>query len=63
MATLHILYMPPILQDIWNVCNQAFINPYIIAIDASLGRKDHVGLITLGTGPLRPGLGVNKKAA
>lgn len=41
--------------------NQAFINPYIIAIDASLGRKDHVGLITLGTGPLRPGLGVKKK--
>ena len=25
--------------------NQTFINPYIIAIDASLGRKDHVGLI------------------
>lgn len=41
--------------------NQTFINPYIIAIDASLGRKDHVGLITLGTGPLRPGLGVKKK--
>ena len=40
--------------------NQTFINPYIIAIDASLGRKDHVGLITLGTGPLRPGLGVKK---
>ena len=41
--------------------NQTFINPYIIAVDASLGRKDHVGLITLGAGPLRPGLGVKKK--
>ena len=40
---------------------QSFTNPYIIAIDASLGRKDHVGLITLGAGPLRPGLGVKKK--
>ena len=28
---------------------------------SELGRKDHVGLITLGTGPLRPGLGVKKK--
>lgn len=41
--------------------NETFINPYIIAIDASLGRKDHVGLITLGMGPLKPGLGVKKK--
>ena len=41
--------------------NQTFINPYIIAVDASLGRRDHVGLITLGAGPLRPGLGVKKK--
>lgn len=36
-------------------------NPYIIAIDASLGKSDHIGYITLGTGPLRPGLGVRKK--
>ncbi|MDO5381946.1 MAG: spore protease YyaC [Eubacteriales bacterium] len=40
---------------------KSFYNPYIIAIDASLGRKDHVGLITLGTGPVRPGMGVKKK--
>ena len=38
-------------------------NPYIIAIDASLGRNDHVGCITLAEGPLRPGLGVKKRAA
>lgn len=36
-------------------------NPYIIAIDASLGKNEHVGYITLGLGPLRPGLGVRKK--
>lgn len=36
-------------------------NPYIIAIDASLGLKEHIGFVTLGTGPLKPGLGVNKE--
>ncbi len=36
-------------------------NPFILAIDASLGTKDHIGYITLGNGPLRPGLGVNKE--
>lgn len=35
-------------------------NPYIIAIDASLGAAEHVGYITIGTGPVKPGLGVNK---
>lgn len=35
-------------------------NPYIIAIDASVGRECHIGYITVGVGPLKPGLGVNK---
>ena len=35
-------------------------NPYIIAIDASLGSVNHVGYITIGNGPLKPGSGVNK---
>lgn len=34
---------------------------FIIALDASLGRKEHIGYITIGTGPLKPGLGVKKK--
>lgn len=33
----------------------------IIAIDASLGNKRHLGYITLGRGPLQPGAGVNKE--
>lgn len=37
--------------------------PFIIALDASLGKKEHIGFITIGTGPLKPGLGVKKKAA
>ena len=37
--------------------NETFVDPFIIAIDASLGREEHIGLITLGEGPLKPGLG------
>lgn len=36
-------------------------NPFVLAIDASLGSRDHIGFVTLGNGPLRPGLGVNKE--
>ncbi len=32
----------------------------VVAIDASLGSKKHIGFITLGTGSIRPGSGVNK---
>lgn len=34
--------------------------PFIIAVDACLGKFDHVGHITLENGPLRPGAGVKK---
>jgi putative sporulation protein YyaC len=33
---------------------------FIIAIDASLGKSNHIGYITLGEGPLKPGAGVDK---
>lgn len=36
------------------------VNPFIIAIDACLGRLDSVGYISLGQGPLKPGAGVKK---
>ena len=35
--------------------------PFIIAIDAGLGRKSSVGYIDVKKGPLKPGTGVNKK--
>lgn len=41
--------------------NKIYKNPFIIAIDASLGKKEHIGFITLGNGPLKPGTGVKKK--
>ncbi len=36
-------------------------NPYIIAIDASLGKQAHIGYYTLGIGSLKPGAGVGKE--
>lgn len=36
-------------------------NGFIIAIDASLGSKDHIGYVTLSDAPLKPGLGVKKE--
>lgn len=41
--------------------NVIFNNPFIIAVDASLGTPEHIGYITLAKGPLKPGLGVKKK--
>ncbi len=35
-------------------------NPLIIVIDACLGRMEHIGFITIGEGPIKPGSGVNK---
>jgi putative sporulation protein YyaC len=38
----------------------SFANPYIVAVDACLGRLESVGCVTVGRGPLRPGAAVNK---
>lgn len=49
------------LQEYINLINKTCKNPFIIAIDACLGRVDRVGCITIGEGPLTPGAGVNKQ--
>lgn len=36
-------------------------NPFIIGIDACLGRMKSVGAIQIGEGPVKPGSGVNKE--
>ncbi len=36
-------------------------DPFIIAIDASLGEPGHIGYYTLGLGPLKPGAGTGKE--
>lgn len=35
--------------------------PFVIAIDACLGRSEHIGCITLTDGSIKPGIGVNKE--
>ena len=37
-----------------------FPNAVVVAVDASVGNAEHVGFVTLGRGPLKPGLGVKK---
>lgn len=54
---VHAANLNATIDEIYSLYN----NPYVIAIDASLGRKDHIGCITLGTGALKPGLGVKKQ--
>jgi putative sporulation protein YyaC len=48
------------LTDQINDIYKTHMNPFIIAIDACLGRYDHIGIVTVCEGPLKPGSGVNK---
>lgn len=49
------------LEETVQKMKRIYQNPYIIAIDASLGRLKSVGMITVATGPLKPGAGVRKE--
>lgn len=40
---------------------KTYDHPFVIAIDACLGKVDRVGYINIGYGPLKPGAGVNKE--
>ena len=48
------------LNDIVNEIYETYKNPLVIAIDASLGKHEHIGYITVGEGSIRPGSGVKK---
>lgn len=48
------------LKDTITMIHRKHDDAFVIAIDASLGRSDHIGYITLGEGPLKPGAGVDK---
>ncbi len=48
------------LSDTVRFIQQSFVQPFIIAVDACLGRVDSIGCVTLGRGPLKPGAAVNK---
>ncbi len=49
------------LQEKLEEIHQKHHNPFIIGIDACLGRLKSVGTIQLNEGPLKPGAGVNKE--
>jgi len=48
------------LHDNIQFIQARFDNPFIIAVDACLGRLESVGCISLGRGSLKPGAAVNK---
>ena len=54
---VHALNLEQTIQEIYTIYEQ----PFIIAIDASLGTREHIGYATLSHSPLLPGKGVNKK--
>ncbi|WP_079505967.1 spore protease YyaC [Mesobacillus jeotgali] len=54
---IHAVNMDAKLAEI----KQKHFNPYIIGIDACLGRLKSVGSIQVGNGPVKPGAGVNKE--
>lgn len=49
------------LAEKLNEIQSKYGNPYIIGIDACLGRTKNVGAIQVGNGPVKPGAGVNKE--
>lgn len=49
------------LQDTLRLVESAYRNPFIIAIDACLGKQKNIGMICVSKGPVLPGAGVNKK--
>ncbi|MDQ0176304.1 spore protease YyaC [Bacillus chungangensis] len=49
------------LKDKLALIEKEHENPFIIAIDACLGRLKNVGIIQIGEGPVKPGAGVKKE--
>lgn len=51
------------IEEVMKMIYSTYPSPYVIAIDACLGRMDHVGCILIGEGSIKPGSGVNKELA
>lgn len=56
---VHAKNLDTVMKQIYEQHNR----PLVIAIDACLGKMDHVGYITIGEGSIKPGSGVNKDLA
>ena len=51
------------LGEVMSRIHSEYGNPFIVAIDACLGKMEHVGCVTVGEGSIKPGSGVNKDLA
>ena len=49
------------LEHYLEVLKVCYSDALIVAVDASVGNREHVGFVTLGKGALKPGLGVSKE--
>lgn len=49
------------LDNYLAVLRTCYQDDLIVAVDASVGNREHVGYVTLGKGALKPGLGVSKE--
>jgi putative sporulation protein YyaC len=49
------------LKETLTTIQEQYRNPFIVAIDACLGQLSSVGSIQIGSGPVKPGAGVNKE--
>lgn len=53
---VHAVNLGVVVENIYEIHKE----PFIIAVDASLGTRNHIGYVTLSDMPLKPGLGVKK---
>lgn len=49
------------LQETIDKIEKLYNDPFIVGIDACLGKYSSIGMITIGEGPVQPGTGVNKR--
>ena len=49
------------IDSIMEHVSSSYEKPFVVAVDACLGRMDHVGYITVGEGSIKPGSGVKKE--
>lgn len=49
------------LEEYARLIKNCYHDCLVVAVDASVGNREHVGYLTLGKGSLRPGLGVSKE--
>ena len=49
------------LEEYARIIKNCYHDCLVVAVDASVGNREHVGYLTLGKGALRPGLGVSKE--